>query len=168
MNVSPLDLRQTRFRKSLRGYDPVEVTSLLTAVADDYEAALRETDRLRQDVVRMEAMLAEHRDSEKNLKVTLMAAQKLADDIKASAEEEARRVIAGAEERAALIVGKAELRVEDVQRDIDGLKLKRKDAETSVEATIQALRNTLEFVREQDARERDNRDEKVTLRKVIG
>ena len=168
MNVSPLDLRQTRFRKSLRGYDPVEVTSLLTAVADDYEAALRETDLLRQDVVRMEAMLAEHRDSEKNLKVTLMAAQKLADDIKASAEEEARRVIAGAEERAALIVGKAELRVEDVQRDIDGLKLKRKDAETSVEATIQALRNTLEFVREQDARERDNRDEKVTLRKVIG
>lgn len=168
MNVSPLDLRQTRFRKSFRGYDPVEVTSLLTAVADDYEAALRETDRLRQDVTRMEAMLAEHRDSEKNLKVTLMAAQKLADDIKASAETEARRLIAGAEERAALIVEKAELRVDDVQRDIDGLKLKRKDAETAVEATIQALRNTLDFVREQDARDREERDDRVTLRKVIG
>jgi cell division initiation protein len=165
MNVSPLDLRQTKFSKTLRGFDPVEVTSLLTAVADDYEEALRETDRLREDVKRMEVALAEHRDAEKNLKITLLAAQKLADDIKMQAEEEARRTIAGAEERAAMILDKAQLRVEDVQREIDGLKLKRKDAESAVESTIQALRNTLEFVREQDARERE---EKVTLRKVIG
>ena len=165
MNVSPLDLRQTRFRKAMRGFDPVEVTALLTAVADDYEGALREADRLKQDVSRMEVMLAEHRDAEKNLKVTLIAAQKLANDIKAQAESEARRIIEGAEQRAAILVDKAQLRVEDVQREIDGLKLKRKDAETAVEATIQALRNTLEFVREQDQRERE---ERVMLRKVIG
>jgi cell division initiation protein len=165
MNVSPLDLRQTKFRKAMRGFDPVEVTALLTAVADDYEGALREADRLKQDVSRMEVMLAEHRDAEKNLKVTLIAAQKLADDIKAQAESEARRIVEGAEQRAALLVDKAQLRVEDVQREIDGLKLKRKDAETAVEATIQALRNTLEFVREQDQRERE---ERVMLRKVIG
>jgi len=165
MNVSPLDLRQTRFRKAMRGFDPVEVTALLTAVADDYEDALREADRLKQDVSRMEVMLAEHRDAEKNLKVTLIAAQKLADDIKAQAESEARRIIEGAEQRAAILVDKAQLRVEDVQREIDGLKLKRKDAETAVEATIQTLRNTLEFVREQDERERE---ERVMLRKVIG
>ena len=165
MNVSPLDLRQTKFRKAMRGFDPVEVTALLTAVADDYEGALREADRLKQDVSRMEVMLAEHRDAEKNLKVTLVAAQKLANDIKAQAESEARRIIEGAEQRAAILVDKAQLRVEDVQREIDGLKLKRKDAETAVEATIQALRNTLEFVREQDERERE---ERVMLRKVIG
>jgi cell division initiation protein len=165
MNVSPLDLRQTKFRKAMRGFDPIEVTALLTAVADDYEGALREADRLKQDVSRMEVMLAEHRDAEKNLKVTLIAAQKLADDIKAQAESEARRIVEGAEQRAALLVDKAQLRVEDVQREIDGLKLKRKDAETAVEATIQALRNTLEFVREQDQRERE---ERVMLRKVIG
>jgi len=165
MNVSPLDLRQTKFRKAMRGFDPIEVTALLTAVADDYEGALREADRLKQDVSRMEVMLAEHRDAEKNLKVTLIAAQKLANDIKAQAESEARRILEGAEQRAAILVDKAQLRVEDVQREIDGLKLKRKDAETAVEATIQALRNTLEFVREQDERERE---ERVMLRKVIG
>ena len=48
MNVSPLDLRQQRFRKAFRGFDPVEVTAFLVAVADDYEQALRETDRLRR------------------------------------------------------------------------------------------------------------------------
>src|SRR5262249_2115262 len=116
MNVSPLDLRQQRFRTAMRGFDKVEVTSFLAAVADDYEQALRETDRLRQDLMRMEAMLAEHRDAEKNLKVTLMAAQKLADDIKAAAENEAARIIHAAEERSSLLLEKTQARVEDVQR----------------------------------------------------
>jgi len=66
MNVSPLDLRQQRFRKAFRGFDPVEVASFLAAVADDYEQALRETDRLKHDLMRMEAVLSEHREHEKN------------------------------------------------------------------------------------------------------
>jgi len=157
MNVSPLDLRQQRFRSGFRGFDKVEVTSFLAAVADDYEQALRETDRLRQDVTRMEMMLNEHRESEKNLKTTLLAAQKLADDIKANAEEEARRIIREAEGRSSLVLEKTQSRLEDVQREIDGLKLKRRDVETSIESTIQTLRNTLEFVREQEAREREEK-----------
>ena len=39
MNVSPLDLRQQRFGTALRGFDKVEVTSFLMAVAEDYEQA---------------------------------------------------------------------------------------------------------------------------------
>ena len=44
-----------------------------------------------------------------------------------------------------------------MQREIDGIKLKRREVETSIEATIQTLRNTLEFVREQEAREREDK-----------
>jgi cell division initiation protein len=157
MNVSPLDLRQQKFNKSFRGFDPVEVTAFMMAVAEDYEQALRETDRLRTDLTRMEAVLNEHREHERNLKSTLLAAQKLADDIKAHAEEEARRLIRDAQSRSDLLLQKTEARLEDVQREIDGLKLKRKDVETSIEATIQTLRNTLEYVREQEVREREDK-----------
>jgi|SRR5579884_3326765 len=157
MNVSPLDLRQQRFRAAIRGFDKVEVTAFLAAVADDYEQALRETDRLRQDVSRLEALINEHRHHEKNLQNTLMTAQKLADDIKTQAQEEARRIIADAEARSQLLIEKTEARLEDVQREIDGLKLKRKDVETTIESTIQTLKNTLEYVREQETRERDER-----------
>jgi len=157
MNVSPLDLRQQRFRSAFRGFDKVEVTSFLLAVADDYEHALRETDRLQQDIVRIEAVLNEHREHERSLKSTLMAAQKLADDIKANAEAEARRIVSEAEGRSDLLLEKTEARLEACQREIDGLKLKRKDVETSLAGTIQTLRHSLEYVREQDARERDER-----------
>lgn len=159
MNVSPLDLRQQRFRKRFRGLDPTEVASFLAAVADDYEQALRETDHLRQDLMRMEAVLLEHREHEKNLQATMMTAQKLSDDIKANADLEARRIIRDAEGRSDLLLEKTQARVEDIQREIDGLKLKRKDVETSIEANISTLRNTLEFVREQEAREQ--RDDKI-------
>lgn len=160
MKVTPLDLRQQRFRKTLRGFDRIEVTSFLAELADDYEQALREADRLRQDLTRMEAVLAEHREQERNLRNTLLTAQRLADEIRQNAEVEAQRIIREAEGRADLLLQKTQGRLEDVQREIDGLKLKRKDAETSIESTISALKNTLDYVREQDERERE---EKVLL-----
>ena len=102
-------------------------------------------------------MLNEHREHEKNLQSTLMTAQKLSDDIKANADLEAKRIIREAEGRSDLLLEKTQARLEDIQREIDGLKLKRKDVETSIEATISTLRNTLEYVREQEARERDDK-----------
>jgi cell division initiation protein len=157
MNVSPLDLRQQRFRAAFRGFDRIEVTSFLAAVADDYEQALRETDRLRQDIASMESALNEHREHDKNLRATLTTAQKLSDDIKANAELEARRILREAEGRSELLLEKTQSRLEDIQREIDGLKLKRRDVETSIESTIQTLRNTLEYVHDQEAREREDK-----------
>jgi cell division initiation protein len=157
MNVSPLDLRQQRFRSSFRGFDKIEVTSLLSAAADDYEHALRETDKLKQEVARLEGMLKEQREQETGLKATLLTAQKLADDIKSTAEEEAKRIVREAHSRSELLLERTQARLEDIQREIDGLRLKRRDVETTVESTIQTLRNTLEYVREQDARDREDK-----------
>jgi cell division initiation protein len=157
MNVSPLDLRQQRFRTAFRGFDKVEVTSLLNAAAEDYEQALKEADRLKQEVARLEGTINEQREQENRLKATLLTAQKLSDDIKANAEEEARRIIREAHGRSDLLLEKTQARLEDIQREIDGLKLKRRDVETSIEATIQTLRNALEYVREQEAREREDK-----------
>jgi cell division initiation protein len=105
----------------------------------------------------MEGILTETREHEKSLQSTLITAQRLSDDIKASAEQEAQRIIKEAEGRSDMLLEKTQSRLEDIQREIDGLKLKRKDVETSIEAHIATLRNTLEFVREQEARERDDK-----------
>ena len=89
MKVTPLDLRQQRFQTVMRGYDRGEVQAFLLEVADDYENALRENDKLRQDVTKLDAVLAEHRGQERNLRNTLLTAQKHADDIKEHAQAEA-------------------------------------------------------------------------------
>jgi cell division initiation protein len=153
MKVTPLDLRQTRFKTVMRGYDRGEVQAFLLEVADDYENALRENDRLRQDLARLELTLAQHRELEGSLKNTLISAQKVADDMRETAQAEAARIVREAEGRADLLLQKAQARLEDVQRELDGLKMKRREAETSIEAVISTLHNTLEFIREQDGRE---------------
>jgi cell division initiation protein len=153
MKVTPLDVRQSRFKTTMRGFDKAEVTALLEAVADDYENALRENDRLRQDMARLEASLQQHRELEGSLKSTLISAQKVADDMRETAQAEAARLVREAEGRADMLLQKAQARLEDVQREIDGLKMKRRESETSIEAVISTLHNTLEFIREQEGRE---------------
>ena len=160
MNVTPLDLRQQQFRTSMRGFDKDEVTAFLAEAADDYAEAIREAERLRQEVTRLEGLVNEHREHERNLRNTLMTAQRLADEISDNAHKQAATIIKDSESRASLILEKAQARYEDVQREIDGLRLKRREVESSVESVIASLKNTLEFVREQDARDRD---EKILL-----
>ena len=157
MKVTPLDLRQAKLRVVMRGYDRTEVDALLSEVADDYEQALRESDRLHQELLRLEAVVDGHREHERNLRNTLLTAQRLSDEIQAHAEQESRRIVEDAESRAELILQKSEGRIEEVQREIDGLKLKRRDVETTLQSTIATLRNALQFVREQDQKERDDK-----------
>ena len=157
MKVTPLDLRQQRFQTVMRGYDRGEVQAFLLEVADDYENALRDNDKLRQDVAKLDAVLGEHRGQERNLRNTLLTAQKLADEIKEHAQNEAAIIMREAEGRADLLLQKAQTRLEDVQREIDGLRMKRKEVETDLEALVRTLNTTLEFIRDQDARAREER-----------
>lgn len=157
MRITPLDMRQHHFNKRLNGYDRTEVVQFLTEAADDYEQALREIDRLRSDLTRMEALLAEHREREGNLRNTLLTAQKLSDDIKESAHHEAKIILREAESRADLVLQQALGRLEELERSINDLRLRRRTVEGSLEASIQALYSALEFIRDQDKADREDK-----------
>ncbi len=158
MRIAPLDLRQPRFKTAVRGFDKTDVVAFLTEAADDYEHALREIDRLRQDLLRMESLLAEHRERENNLRNTLLTAQRLADEVKAVAHNEAKMIVREAQGRADLLLQKAQGRLEEIERDINELRLRRRGVEGTLEGSIQALYHALEFIRDQDKSE-----EKVLL-----
>jgi cell division initiation protein len=160
MRISPMDMRQQRFRSAMRGYDRTEVVAFLTEAADDYEQAMREIDRLRGDLMRTEALLAEHRERENKLRDTLVTAQKVSDDMKDNAQSEAKLIVREAQGRADLLLQKAQVRLEEIDHDVNEMKLRRRDAEGTLESTIQALYRALEFIRDQD---QARGDEKVLL-----
>ena len=157
MKVTPLDLRQQRFQTVMRGYDRGEVQAFLLEVADDYENALRESDRMRQEVAKLDAVLSEHRGQERNLRNTLLSAQKMADEIKEQADKQAAIILKEAEGRADLLLQKGQMRLDEVQREIDSLRMKRREVENDIEALVRTLNTTLEFIRDQDARAREDR-----------
>ena len=153
MTITPLDMRQARFSARMRGFDKVDVTAFLQEAADGFEHALRENERLRQEIARLEASIVQFRELESSLKNTLVSAQKVADDMRENAVQEAARIVREAEGRADLLMQKTQARTEDIEREIDGLRIKRREAEMNVESTIAALHNTLDFIRGQDRHE---------------
>jgi cell division initiation protein len=160
MRITPMDMRQQRFKAAMRGYDRTDVVAFLTEAADDYEHAMREIDRLRGDLMRMEALLAEHRQRENNLRDTLLTAQRLSDELKDAAQTESKLIIREAQGRADLLLQKTQVRLEEMDHDINEMRLRRRDAEGAVEATIQALYRALEFMRDQEL---TRSEEKVLL-----
>jgi len=157
ISITPLDMRQARFTTSMRGFDKADVTSFLQEAAEGFDQAMRENERLRIEIVKLETSLNQFRELEGSLKTTLITAQKTADDMRDNAQKEAERLVREAEGRVELMMQKAQAKTEDIEREIDGLRSKRREAEASLEATIAALNNTLDFIREQERREREDR-----------
>ena len=153
LTVTPLDMRQAKFGTGFRGLNRTEVTAFLLEAAEGYEQALRENDRLRQEVGRLESALTQYRDLEGSLKSTLMTAQKTADDVRENAAQEAGRIVREAEGRAELLMERSQSRMDEVQRDIDTLRMKRREAEANLESLVAAIRNTITFIHEQEQRD---------------
>ena len=160
MRITPLDMRQQRFRTAMRGYDRAEVVAFLTEAADDYEQALREIDRLRARPGRAWRRCSSSTASARATCATRCSPRSGSPTRSRNAaqnEAQADRPRGPGPRR--LLLQKAQARLEEVERDINELRLRRRDAEGSLEATIQALYRALEFIRDQD----EARDDKVLL-----
>ena len=156
-----MDMRQQRFKSAMRGYDRTEVVAFLTEAADDYEHAMREIDRLRGDLMRMEALLG--RAPPAREQPPRHAADRATGCPRSSrkpAQTEAKLIVREAQGRADVLLQKAQVRLDELDHDCNELKLRRRDAEGSVEGVIQALYRALEFMRDQD---QSRSEEKILL-----
>ena len=108
MNVTPLDLRQQQFRTVDARLRQRRGDRVPGRGGRRLRRGLREADRLRQDVTRLEGLVNEHREHERNLRNTLLTAQRLADEISDNAHKQAATIIKDAESRASLILEKAQ------------------------------------------------------------
>jgi len=97
MRITPLDIRKQEFKKSMRGFDPDEVYAFLNTVAEEYEAALSDNKGLREHIVNLKERLSEFKNMEKNLRNTLLTAEKLTADTKKNARNEAELILREAE-----------------------------------------------------------------------
>ncbi|WP_297861229.1 DivIVA domain-containing protein [Meiothermus sp.] len=91
-DLTPLDIRYQEFRQGLRGYSVAEVREYLGRVADVQTALIEENERLRSHIRELEAELARSKEGEAELKRAVVAAERIAREIKAQAEREAELI----------------------------------------------------------------------------
>lgn len=126
MRVTPLDIRKQEFKKTMRGLDADEVYAFLNTVAEEYEIVLSDNKKLRERIVELEERLNEYKNIEKNLRNTLLTAERLTAEAKENAKREASLIIKEAEMEAEKAAEAIRAQTQRLRREILELK-KHKD-----------------------------------------
>ena len=117
-HLTPLDIRQQEFRKSLRGYDPSGVEDFRMRVADELERVIRERSVLEERVAALTEQLRVFRERERAMNEALVAAQQLRADTRAAAEREAQVIVREAEAEARRLLDEARSAEGEVRREM--------------------------------------------------
>ncbi len=137
MKLTPLDIKKQEFKRILRGYDPIEIDAFLEMVADEFEVALRDKNRLAEENLRLKTQLQDYHKVEKTLKDTLVTAQENISASRQSSKREADIILREAELKAEKVLENARARLEKLRNDIMIIKAQK-------ESFARRLRHLLE------------------------
>ena len=87
--LTPMDIHNHQFKKSIRGYNENEVDDFLDKIVLDFEKLLRENERLENDLNLIAVEIDKYRKLEKTMNDTLLMAQRTADDVISAARKNA-------------------------------------------------------------------------------
>jgi cell division initiation protein len=138
MKITPLDISQKQFRRTLRGCDSQEVEAFLALVASEFEEAVKEVMALKRETRNKEEEIAELRSRERALQETLISAQKASEEMREAARKEAEIALSEAELQAEKIVQAAHSRFLRIVDDINELKRQRVQFEASVRTVVES------------------------------
>lgn len=142
--LTPLDIQHVEFSRRAGGYDRREVKAFLERLALEVEDALRESQGLRKRLAAAEAEVARLRNAEAELQTAVMAAERMAGDVKESAKREAQHLLDDA-------VRQRKARMADVEEGLlksharlEALEMQRKLFKEQFRALLQAYTTALE------------------------
>lgn len=95
--LTPLDIENKKFGRSLKGYNVDEVDDFLDELTVEYERLYKENAELKGEVESSKKDLEHYRSVEHTLQNTLVMAQTTADDIKKMAQQQADQIIKNAQ-----------------------------------------------------------------------
>jgi len=118
VKLTPLDIKKQEFKRSLRGYDPVEVDAFLDMVADEFEAVIREKNHMADEILKLRTQLQDYQQVERSLKETLVNAQENITASRQTSQREADIILREAELKASKIIENAKIKLARLKNDI--------------------------------------------------
>ena len=144
MKITPLDIQQQQFKgKMLGGLDPNDVDAFLQTVASEMENLVRENSELKEQQSRQSRDMLDMAEKEKDLRETMLAAQRITEDMKANAKKEASLIISEAELKAERIVADSERQLGELNARIEDLRRQKIQFEMSLKALLDSFARQL-------------------------
>ena len=94
--ITPMDIHNKTFSKSLRGYSEEEVNDFLRQIVTDYEQIYREHREMEEQMDQMKTKLANYEKISETMTNTLQLAKDTAENVKKNAKRNAEILIANA------------------------------------------------------------------------
>lgn len=137
MKISPMDIQQQQFKgKMFGGLDAEDVDAFLQSVASEMEELTRENGELKERLTRNAAAMAEMEAREGQLRETMLAAQRITEEMKANAQKEAHLIVSEAELKGERILADAEKRLVELSNQIQELKRDKVKFESGFKALL--------------------------------
>jgi cell division initiation protein len=114
MMITPLDIQNKEFKKSVRGYNEAEVDAFLDQVMADYEQLYKENIELKEQLERDTKQVEKYQQMEETLKETLVVAQSTADELRSNALKKADLTVEEAELKGKEIIAAARHELERI------------------------------------------------------
>lgn len=152
--LTPLEIQKHEFSRKWKGFDPVEVENFLAMIAEEMEELVRSSSDFETRVRILQEENAEHRERERILKETLMAAQRASEDIRAAAAKQAELIVREAQDSGERLTHNAMQRAADVEKAIHELKIQRANFRLQLQKMVELFQTVLDFDREDDEKER--------------
>lgn len=149
--ITPLDIQNKEFKRSLRGYATKEVDIFLDNINRDYEDLYKENIELKDKIGMLTDQIRQYNNLEETLKSTLVLAQSTADDVTGSARKKAELIIEESQLRAQNLIREAMEEVRDINMEYESLNREMFVFKTKYKSFIQAqLMSIEEFYQDYD------------------
>ncbi len=152
MAINRIDLLNHAFSRTLRGYDPAEVDSFLQEVGDTIARLSDERVRLTNHINQLEGRLSEYADREALLRDSLIAMQRMGENMKAAAQKEGQLIIDSAHAKAEHLTNQATLRLARILDEIADARKLKAQFEFKVRSVIESHLKLLELSQIDDTR----------------
>jgi len=150
MRITPLDIQQKQFPMKFRGFDVEEVYAFLEVIREEMEDLLRDNASFKEDMIKLETQVKEHKDMETTLRETLMTAQQMVEEYKTNARKEAELLVKEGELKADTLMKDAQEKVIKIHEDIVDLKGIRRHFKEELKRLIEGHLKMLEFDKERE------------------
>ncbi|MCX7992553.1 MAG: DivIVA domain-containing protein [Fimbriimonadales bacterium] len=142
--LTVLEIETKKFRKRLRGYDPVAVDAFLQEVAAHYEEVVTENHRMREELIGLRQEAERYKAMEDALKESLVLAQRSADETRSNAHKEAELIVREAQLKAEQTVREAEERVQRLLAETETIETRKRAAVMELRAMLLTHLHALE------------------------
>ena len=144
MRISPLDIQQQQFKvKTFRGLDPDDVDAFLQTVAGEMEGLIRENSMLKEQQSQQSREIQNMAEKERELRDTLLSAQRVIEEMKANARKEAELIVSEAEIKGERIIADAERQLGELKSRIEEIRRQKIHFEISFKGLLESFSRQL-------------------------